>query len=368
MKRDTDKPNKNVISIMEKALNNVDPRLVGHGKRVAYLIYKVLRPRNLLNERELHDICALALLHDVGAYKTEEIDKMVVFETTDVWEHSIYGYMFLKYLSPLSYWAPIILHHHSDCEQVKMLENSQHQLLAQLINLCDRADVYSLQNDSNQSFIWHVNQSRSIEYSEEVVYMYLEANIDITNVFDEMLVDRRFDDFLYNTPLSMKVMKQYLQMTFYSIHFSNKFKVNHAYTSTLIPATFARVSNLSEAEFEKIIEDAFINELKEIDISKKFIRSAKKMDVGSIKINNENFLEDILMLVNLFDSFYGVKGYKDYCSKAVVDILADLIVRQGLKRNIVVLMTEYYEPMVDESKGVKVSPLEIYEAIERLPC
>lgn len=50
----------------------------------------------------------MALLHDVGAYRTEEIDRMVAFETESVWEHSFYGYLFFKELTPLGAYADVI--------------------------------------------------------------------------------------------------------------------------------------------------------------------------------------------------------------------------------------------------------------------
>ena len=360
------KAKKNIISIMEKALDDVDSRLIGHGKRVAYLVYKVLKPQEIFSSKELHDICTLALLHDVGAYKTEEIDRMVAFETVDVWEHSVYGYMFLKYLSPLSLWAPIILYHHGESEVVKRLKNPKHQMLAQLIHLCDRADIQSLQEDSNQEFIQYIHQSQEVKYREDVVKMYLESKIDINKIFHEMRRDEEFDDFLYHSPLSTTETKQYLQMTLYSIYFINEHKMKQAYASNRRPASFNRFFKLNKREVERIIENSFIKNLEEIGIPKKIVKSVKEMEVGSMKMNNYNFLEDILMLADLFDSLYKSKSYKDSCSKdMVVGILSDLISRQGLKPNIVALIIEEYDNIVEKSRKVKPSALEIYKTVEK---
>ena len=361
------KANKNIINIMERALDDVDSRLIGHGKRVAYLVYKVLKPQNIFNSKELHDICALALLHDIGAYKTEEVDRMVAFETVDVWEHSVYGYMFLKYLSPLSLWAPIILFHHGESELVKKrLKNPKHQMLAQLIHLCDRADILSLQEDGNQEFIRYINQKREVKYREDVVKIYIEAKIDINKIFHEMLRDGDFEDFLYHAPLSTTETKQYLQMTLYSIYFINEHKMNQAYASNRRPASFNRFFNLNKREVERIIENRFIKNLEEIEIPKKIVKSVKEMNVGSMKLNNYNFLEDIFMLADLFDSVYESKSYKDSCSKEmVVGILSDLIARQGLKPNIVALIIEEYDNIVEKSRKVKPSALEIYKTVEK---
>ena len=358
--------NKNIIGIMEKALNDVDPRLIDHGKRVAYLVYRVLESQGLFNSKELHDICTLALLHDIGAYKTEEIDRMVAFETTDVWEHSVYGYMFLKYYSPLSSWASILLYHHGESEWVKNLKNPEHQMLAQLIHLCDRADIQSLQDDSNQEFIWYINKNREKMYRDDIVNMYLESELDINKVFDEMESDNEFKDFLYNTPLSAKVTKQYLQMTLYSIYFRNEYKVNRVYGSAHIPASFTKFFKLTKAEREKIIKYNFLKNLEEIELPKKFIRSAKKMDISNMRLDNYNFLEDVHMLNNLFLILYGSEGYKNSCSKdMVIGLLSDLIEQQGLKTSIVALAIAEYDNIDKETRRVKPSVLEMYLTIKK---
>ena len=360
------KVDKNIIGIMERALNSVDFRLIDHGKRVAYLVYKVLEQQNLFSRKELHDICTLALLHDVGAYKTEEIDRMVAFETTDVWEHSVYGYMFLKYLSPLSSWAPIILYHHAESELVKRLKNPRHQMLAQLIHLCDRADIHSLQEDSNQEFIQYINQNRDVMYMDGVVNMYLEAEININNTFCEMLLDEGFDSFLYSTPLSMEATEQYLQMTLYSIYFVNEHRVSNAYASTRIGGSGGRLFKLRKSEGERLIENNFVKNLEEIGIQKKVVNKVKKMKIYSMNISDYNFLDDILMLANLFDAFYELRGYRNSSSKEMVaGILSDLIVRQGLKPDIVALIIEEYHNIAEKSRQVKPSAFEVYKTVEK---
>ena len=60
----------------------------------------------------MRNLLILASLHDIGAYKTEEIDRMVEFETKEVWNHSIYGYLFFHYFTPFEYWDSVVLYHH----------------------------------------------------------------------------------------------------------------------------------------------------------------------------------------------------------------------------------------------------------------
>lgn len=78
----------NIINIIRKTLGLVDERLINHGDRVACIVYKMLNFENKHSQEEITDICTLGILYDIGAYKTEEIDHMVEFETKNVWNYS----------------------------------------------------------------------------------------------------------------------------------------------------------------------------------------------------------------------------------------------------------------------------------------
>lgn len=88
-----------VLSILLRALDHIDERLVDHGHRVAYLVYKMMQADGAFCRQDMQEICIIASLHDIGAYKTEEIDQMMRFESEDVFDHAIYGYLFLKHMS-----------------------------------------------------------------------------------------------------------------------------------------------------------------------------------------------------------------------------------------------------------------------------
>ena len=51
------------------------------------MTYRMLEAQNSHEQKYLQDVFMLAMLHDIGAYKTEKIDQMFIFET------KIYGNM-----------------------------------------------------------------------------------------------------------------------------------------------------------------------------------------------------------------------------------------------------------------------------------
>lgn len=68
--------NTSVGGLIQRTLNRVDPRLADHGIRVAFIVSEMLRYQGKYPPHQQELWCQTAMLHDIGAYKTEEIDKM----------------------------------------------------------------------------------------------------------------------------------------------------------------------------------------------------------------------------------------------------------------------------------------------------
>ena len=90
---------------MSDTLKMADRRVMEHGSRVAYYLFKMLEHRGGYEKYELADIICLASLHDIGAYKTNNTKDLVGYEYKDPMPHATYGYLIFKHLSPLSDYA-----------------------------------------------------------------------------------------------------------------------------------------------------------------------------------------------------------------------------------------------------------------------
>jgi putative nucleotidyltransferase with HDIG domain len=382
--------NEKVINIMEKTLNHVDARLIDHGKRVAYLLYKVLEGRCKYDNRKMRDICILAMLHDVGAYKTEEIDKMVVFETIDVWEHSIYGCLFLKYFSPLKEMAPVILFHHAECNELKRLENLEHQLLAQLTSLCDRADVFALHGGNADGFKDYINQNRNIKYYDYIVDMFLTAGINIDNVFEGIDTDEAFNHVLSNTPLSKEEVNGYIKMIVSSIDFRSSQTVIHTVATTCIAGIMAGLLGVDENDIEKIKTGAMLHDIGKIgipvhilestdklndadmkimrghvDITEKILHGNVDADVEHIAVNHHErldgtgypkhfgvrdiaFFDRIVVIADIFSALCGSRSYKTaYPKEKIIRILNDMSCQNLIDPEIAALSIKHYDEIIE---------------------
>ncbi|MEG2261202.1 MAG: phosphohydrolase, partial [Raoultibacter sp.] len=98
--------------MVQRSLNHVDPRLVDHGSRVARMVDAMLSVEDTLSEQDRRAVYFLTLFHDIGIYHADEISSMLSRQDADLWEHCLYGYLFLRELPFLSDHAEIILYHH----------------------------------------------------------------------------------------------------------------------------------------------------------------------------------------------------------------------------------------------------------------
>ena len=142
MNRLTEISARQILGLLENSFDMIDPRLIGHELRTACYADQLLAAAGIDAEKR-RDLDCLVFLHDIGAYKTEEIGRMIQFETETCWDHSIYGMLFLYHYSPFPDLAEAVLFHHSRWAALTAAGVDQTiARAANLIHFCDRLDIF----------------------------------------------------------------------------------------------------------------------------------------------------------------------------------------------------------------------------------
>ena len=225
------------VSIMvQRALNCVDPRLVDHGLRVAAVLDAMLEAKGVTDPTQRRAAYLVALLHDVGAYRTEEIDRMVAFETESVWEHSFYGYLFFKELTPLGAYADVILYHHLPYDRFTD-QDPYVKFLAGAVHVADRVDVLLLERP--QADVVEVERllaaSRPGAFSPEAVALFFEAQ----RRFDVLArlrsgVKQPDRSHIVDDPDGTGSASSFLDMLVHVIDFRSRHTVTHTVTTAWV--------------------------------------------------------------------------------------------------------------------------------------
>ncbi|MCL2839463.1 MAG: HD domain-containing protein [Defluviitaleaceae bacterium] len=400
--------NEKIIDIMERTLNYVDPRLIGHGKRLAYLVYRMLKNHPAFDKKALRDISMLAMLHDIGAYETEEIDNMHQFEADNIWPHSIYGYLFIKYFSPLKAYAPAILYHHARFDTVYDID-PQNAFLAQVISIANTADMYYTLNRDTGAFHRLLERRRDSQFQSEAIDLFYKSGIVIETFVKEIETDTAYNQILRGIPFTKEEVEDYIRMIIYTIDFRSSQTVVHTISVACIAEQLAKLAGASDVEIEKIRTGALLHDIGKIstpihilegtssklsDEDMKIMRnhivvSAEILDgnvdeeVKFIAINHhetldgkgyprgisgENIkpLDRIMCVADILSALTATRSYQSaFPKEKTISILEGMANRGKIDTEIVALTIKHYDEIVDIGNREANRVIEDYHRIKK---
>ncbi|MEA4891362.1 MAG: HD domain-containing protein [Peptococcaceae bacterium] len=267
--------NDRMVKIMQRTLNYVDPRLMDHGGRVAYAVYRMLKVQGKYQGRQLQEMLLLALLHDIGAYKTEEIERMTDFETRYIWDHSIYGYLLLRHFSPLKAIAPAVLFHHADWTVLKEIPGLSDlcRELSQIINIADRADIY-FENVGYkpETLSGYLRSRQGRLHDQELVELYLSVMPGLPRDGREK-TDEQYQNLLQLSSCCEEEILQFVQLLVSAIDFRSYHTVTHTIITTAVSGELARLLDLPPKERQEIHYGAMLHDLGKVGIPAEILES-----------------------------------------------------------------------------------------------
>ena len=342
----------NIINIIKNSLSYIDERVIQHGERVAYIIYMMKKAENNLSAQEIYDYCILAMLHDIGAYKTEEMDNILKLDTFDDDKHTIYGYLYIKYFTSVKEKADAILYHHSSFEEI-MNSDCINKDIARSIAFADRMDVFLTYHNSDD--LSEFERILGDYVSHEDYSLFINANKDniiIHNLKDGKnteIIEAFFEDVNKNN--STYIL--WLFSLIFMIDFRSPITLAHTMTTAIISEEIAKRMALSEEEIQKVMLGAFLHDFgkintpieilqkegslnpKEMDIMKEHVKFTKEILSGNV---NEEIMNIATRHHEKLDGSgypYGLKGSElTQLEKivAVADIASALFTERSYKR------------------------------------
>lgn len=254
------------IYTVSQTLKQIDVRLMDHGERVAYTACALCDAGKLdLDEKTLF---LLSIFHDIGAYKTDEIDRMLEFETREVWSHAIYGYLFLKHMTPLKDYAQAVLYHHSDWDTLQQVENPIRSYAA-LIHLADRLDAARACGADSPQVVKQL-LARADDIAGPEYAALLRRCCEQPGLFaalaDPAVYQAANRTRLLSFDLGAAEALFYLKMVVYSIDFRSEHTVTHSINTISLALDIARHFRLSTTEQNDIYLGALLHDVGKIAI------------------------------------------------------------------------------------------------------
>lgn len=253
-----------IIMAVSNALSKIDKRVVDHGNRVAFIACELCDEGNL--NMDMKSLFLTSIFHDIGAYKTDEIDHMIEYETKDVWNHSVYGYLFFKYMTPLKDYADVLLYHHASWNEMQN-KNIEYGDYAALLHLADRIDIVRTYGEGSIKFNNLLYNTEGL-FKDEYVRIFRDC-------YKKRRLFERIDDGSFKQAnlernsgfmTSVSEALEYLKMIVYSIDFRSEFTVTHTINTVSIALNIARHFGLDKTQMENIYLGAFLHDVGKIAI------------------------------------------------------------------------------------------------------
>lgn len=393
-----------IMHIISNMLKIQNPQLMDHGSRVGYLAAKMLEKKGV-GEKEITDAYILGLLHDVGAYKTEEIDKLVQFETKQVYDHSIYGYLILKLSEVMEGKEDVILHHHTPWEKLKPM-GSENEQLANLIFLADRVEIY-LRTKKIPIEMEKLDRTRC--FSKENLQLFYETEQEFK--IQKRLLDGSYindtEKYLYRTAFAEDELRKFIRMVAFLIDFRSESTVTHTITMVSAAVTLAKLMNLEQQKLDEIYTGAYIHDLGKVAIPLEVLEKPGRLDYDEMEIMKTHIIltgniisghvsdnvykiamrhhekldgtgypygikgeelslaEKIVAVADIFSALTGKRSYKDSMPKdKVISIMQQMAQNYQIAKDVVEVLIHNYEAIEQQVNRECGNIIHKYEEIK----
>ncbi len=403
---------KDVYQIIRKTLGIINNKIMDHGEITGYILYKMMEYENTYTdqkytEQEMVDYTMLGILHDIGLYKEDDVKKVTDFETKNLWPHSIYGFLFLKYLSPIGDRAEVILYHHLDYNRYGMIQ-SRYLHVIELLNLADKMDtVLHLKDEKLEPD--YFAKYRNVKFSGAALDLFQKAEkcYGIT----ENLVNGRYreelDVLLAKRAFSEQYKKGFLEMLVYTIDFRSEHTVIHTLATVNFAEQLGRLSRVSGKDLRDLHYGALLHDLGKIAIPLHILESTGRLSDDEMKVMKahvritemilEGVVDDgvlqiavrhhekldgtgyhkglsaadmtlpqqIIAVADILSALYGKRSYKEAFSKEkILDIMNSDADKGKINRTVVTTLERNYDSIIAEFEKEKESTIGLYLKIK----
>jgi HD-GYP domain-containing protein (c-di-GMP phosphodiesterase class II) len=269
---------RNMIDLIYETIRLMNKSMAHHSARVSYIMGKMMETRGVYEKYEIADFMTLALLHDIGAYKTDDVRKHLTFDAKKPVPHTIYGYLFLKYLSPLEEQSKIILYHHTDYTKTKDL-NYRFKFELEMLKVAEIMDVWY--GSFGEKFDYKmINNYAGTKFDTNACSL-LEKTVQDCDIFTKIR-DKSYksemSEMLDYVLLSDDEKDKYMKMLMYCTGLKNEQMVSETVATIYISRELGRKLKLSEADKNEVYYAALLHDIGMLALPAELISSPRELN------------------------------------------------------------------------------------------
>lgn len=395
-----------IYNIIKRALGCMDSSLLLHGEITGYIFYNMLKADGGYTDTELAEYTLIGMLHDIGLLKTGYKDDIVTCETANVWAHSIYGYLFLKYLSPVDDMAEIVLYHHLPY-QLHLHIRSRRLKETEFLSLADKMDVFMRMEGHGMEkdyFARRVN----LRFSSRAMEAFQAAQSQF-NFMEKMKTDayqQEMAGLFDRVNLSERKKKGFLEMLVYAIDFRSQQTVIHTMSTRTFALSIGRLVGVTQEEQQMLYYGALLHDIGKIVIPLSILEAPRRLSDEEMRVmkahvvitdrilrgvlddrivniaarhhekldgtgypqglraQNLSQLERIAAVADILSALYGKRSYKDsFSAEKIEGILISDAANGKICRRVVQTVIDNFESIIRDYEKERDETMERYMEI-----
>lgn len=273
-----------IYNVIRRAMGCMDSKVLLHGEITGYIFYNMLKAEGSYTNAELAEYTLIGMLHDIGMIKTGYKDGVIQCETTNVWAHSVYGYLFLKYLSPVGDKAEIILYHHLPYYlhgriKSRYLKEAEYLTLADQMDVFMRLEGHGMEKDY---FTRRVNLNFSAKALEIFQAAQTKYNFLTKLKTDEYL--NEMTELFSSVSFSERQKKGFLEMLVYAIDFRSQQTVIHTMSTKAFALEIGRIMRVPTRDLQVLYYGALLHDIGKIVIPLSILEAPRRLTDEEMRI------------------------------------------------------------------------------------
>lgn len=278
------------------ALDFVEMDILGmpsnHGKRTAYISISIAKEMGLSPE-ELHDVAALAMLHDNGLSEYSLHEKLATKELKNaallegVKEHCTIGEKNIKNYPLMTNVKNIIKYHHERYDGTGFfnLKGEEIPLMSQIIVIADALEKgFDLQNNdyNMQNKVYEfVKQQENVSFSSRIVKVFLKVTeneefwVNLKNNFVSIALEKEIPK--YSLDLSFEEIHNITNVLSKIIDSKSSYTQRHSQSLSEKAVIMADFYNLEQEEKMKLIIVADLHDIGKLAVPNDILDKPDKL-------------------------------------------------------------------------------------------
>jgi len=282
-----------LISCLSNAMDMVDPVLVDHHKKVAYIALRVAKELGLSAEQE-QDLVLAGILHDIGALSLTDKLQALQFEFENPHQHAKMGYMVLKMYEPFSKVATIIRFHHVPwhdgegaefegqkvplsshilhlADRVAVSIQKQQEILAQVSPVCGK-----IEQNAGEMFMPEIVNAFKALAQKEYLWCDLASN-SISPILTQSIIMPTIEQDIHAL-LSLAKLFAHI------IDFRSRFTATHSSGVSATATTLAEFARFTERECKMMTVAGYVHDLGKLAVPAEILEKPAKLTENEFNI------------------------------------------------------------------------------------